>query len=180
MKSYRNNHVGENQSLKLDIKACHDAVVFLSESDFMRSSQSLYEIVFGSYSNTNTYILRRNDESLGPSSSIEDFPDHQNIGIQNSLSCSDYKAFWITWIDGHIKIGSGSTLSENVFADWQDPVPIEVKSIGILTFWGATGEWRIHAEFMKRHETKMRKTNKQIHIMYLFFFHTSIVSKYIF
>ncbi|CAC5408475.1 unnamed protein product [Mytilus coruscus] len=112
----------------------------------MRSSQPLYKIVIGAFSNTKTYLLRRNDDSLDPSSSIKIFPDHPNIGTKNLLSCSDYKAFWISWIDGYIKIGSGSTLNENIFADWQDPVPIEVKSIGICTFWGATGEWKLYVE----------------------------------
>ncbi|CAG2207815.1 unnamed protein product [Mytilus edulis] len=104
-----------------------------------------YSIQLKSYRN-NHVGDNRNDDSLGLSSFFTVNPDHQNIGTQNSLSCSDYKDFWISWLDGHIKIGSGSTLFDNVFADWRDPVPIEVKSIGLLTFWVQTGEWRIHVE----------------------------------
>ncbi|VDI03753.1 Hypothetical predicted protein [Mytilus galloprovincialis] len=146
LQNYGITYVDEMSSLKLEIKSCKDGVVFLSSSELMDSAEPFYEIVFGAYTNTRTYILKRNNDSLLPSSMNEVFPGGQPTHENNTLNCSEFRSFWVSWSGGHIKIGRGPTVGENMFVEWEDPSPTNVRSIGMCTWWGNTGQWKIYVE----------------------------------
>ncbi|CAC5408476.1 unnamed protein product [Mytilus coruscus] len=146
LRNYGITAVDEMSSLKVQIKSCKDGVVFLSSSELMDSAEPFYEIVFGAYTNTRTYLLKRNNDSLLQSSMTEVFQGGLPTEEINTLNCLEFRPFWINWSGGHIKIGRGSTLGVNMFVEWEDPSPSEVRSIGICTWWGNTGEWKIYIE----------------------------------
>ncbi|CAG2207827.1 unnamed protein product [Mytilus edulis] len=144
LRNYGITGVDEMSSLKIQINTCSDGVVFLSSSDLMDSAEPFYEIVLGGFSNTETYILKRNNDSLHPSSmtDIFFFPTEEI----NKLKCSAFRPFWISWSGEHIRIGRGSKIGVNMFVEWGDSSSLKVRSIGICTFWGSTGEWKIYIE----------------------------------
>ena len=37
----------------------------------------------------------------------------------------------------------GDTHGENVFMEWKDPDPIRVNYVGVMTGWGAEGDWEL-------------------------------------
>jgi hypothetical protein len=47
----------------------------------------------------------------------------------------------VAFVDGKIMVSTGTTPGENVFMEYQDPNPITVHWVGVMTGWGAEGNW---------------------------------------
>ena len=37
----------------------------------------------------------------------------------------------------------GTTFGKDIFLQWQDPNPLDVKDFAIMTGWGANGNWDV-------------------------------------
>ena len=40
---------------------------------------------------------------------------------QFNISCTEYKAFWLTWFNGHIQAGAGTVIGQNIEWDFSHP-----------------------------------------------------------
>ncbi|XP_071150577.1 C3 and PZP-like alpha-2-macroglobulin domain-containing protein 8 [Mytilus edulis] len=132
--------LGGITTLTFEAKACGDANTIMSNSDNGNSSKPIYEFIIGGWENQKSAILRRNDDSLTQSS--------QQVVIFNTpdiCKCDEYRQFWISANNGVLMMGKGLIVGINVIAEWTDPDPFTVKSIGIIT-WGGIGEWKVQLE----------------------------------
>ena len=77
------------------VRACHDAIVYLSH-ERMAASDSAYEIAIGTKNNLRTQIRRASDRQV---LADEDTPDIVN--------CSNYRQFWVSWVEGLLQMGTG-------------------------------------------------------------------------
>ena len=59
----------------------------------------------------------------------------------NIFSCTDFRSFWVTWMDGRIALGRGELFGVGEIVAWDDPEPVAVSYMSFLTGWGSTGEW---------------------------------------
>jgi hypothetical protein len=64
------------------------------------------------------------------------------VDTPNVLNCNATVPFWLSWAFGHVKVGHGSIVNEQIFMQWRDPNPMSVSVVSITTGWGATGIWR--------------------------------------
>ncbi|VDI06407.1 Hypothetical predicted protein [Mytilus galloprovincialis] len=127
-------------SLVFEIKACRRAHVLLSSSGVRNSSEPLYEILIGD-GIFNSYIIHRTNDSLHPES--RKYEGFDTVDIQN---CTVYIPFWISWADGEIKLGTGVVVGEHVLGNLTNTDQFEVRSIGVFTDGGKTGNWIIQLE----------------------------------
>ncbi|CAG2232122.1 unnamed protein product [Mytilus edulis] len=98
----------------------------------MSSKENYYEIAFGSDHNFKLRVRRLHQQ-------VESYK-LMHAGV---LDCNEYKAFWISWINGSISIGKGVDRCQNEVLSWHDPNSFSIKSIGVMTGYGSTGEWLV-------------------------------------
>jgi hypothetical protein len=128
-------------------KTCNDAGIYLSNSIGMDSSKPFYELVLGGFAGAKSCIGRRNDDLLLPTSWFAAFPTClQWVNLMDVPVCYEYRPYWISWADGYIQLGRGSVINVNRIAGWTDPNHFEVKSIGIITTWGSSGDWIVRID----------------------------------
>ncbi|XP_077861526.1 uncharacterized protein LOC144341898, partial [Saccoglossus kowalevskii] len=113
-----------------EVKASNDALIGLSEEG--QDMPDMYEIVIGGNKNTQSFIRRC---MLCENEVVEETPD--------ILSADEFRAFYVTWYDGYIKVGKRS---EEPFMEWQDPDPLPVNYVGYTTGWGSEGEFQLCSE----------------------------------
>lgn len=128
-------------TLTFEAKACGAVSIIMSNSDDGDSSKPMYGFIIGGWANRKSSIRKRNDNSLTPGSgqSVDfDTPD--------LCKCDEYRPFWISAINGVLMIGKGLIVGINVIAEWTDPYPFTVRSIGIYTNQNGIGEWKVQIE----------------------------------
>ena len=123
--------VSSATALLIDVTACNDACIALSES---RSNYAVntYEIAIGSWTNTKSVIR------LEPLGSIMD------SATLNVLDCSTPKSFWISWRNGEIRSGQGHNVGENILCSYTHASPYNIRYVSVSTGWSATGQWVIY------------------------------------
>ncbi|VDI17600.1 Hypothetical predicted protein, partial [Mytilus galloprovincialis] len=127
-------------TLTFKVKACHGVRIIMSNSDDGDSSKPMYNFEIGSNKNQRSGFQRRNDDSLTLASKKTVFYDTPGV-----CSCDEYRPFWISVINGVLMIGKGLIVGINVIAEWIDPNPFIIRSIGLIT--GQTlGEWKVQIE----------------------------------
>ncbi|XP_067668468.1 uncharacterized protein [Haliotis asinina] len=57
------------------------------------------------------------------------------------LSATRFRDLWISWDDGVISVGTGTTVGFGRFMSWRDPHPHPIRYIAVSTGWGSTGLW---------------------------------------
>ncbi|CAC5411660.1 unnamed protein product [Mytilus coruscus] len=129
------------ETLTFEVKACQSVTIIMSNSDDGDSSKPMYEFIIGGWSNLKSAIRRRNDDSLTPGS------QHSvKFYTPDLCKCDEYRPFWISAINGVLMIGKGLIVGINVIAEWTDPYPFTVRSIGIYTNHNTIGEWKVQIE----------------------------------
>ncbi|VDI57322.1 Hypothetical predicted protein [Mytilus galloprovincialis] len=128
-------------TITFQVKACQDVSIIMSNSDDKDSSKSMYNFIIGGWTNSKSAIQRRNDDSLTPASQQSVLFDTPNV-----CKCDEYRPFWISAINGVIMMGKGLIVGRNVIAEWTDPNPFTVRSIGIYTIVKNIGEWKVQIE----------------------------------
>jgi len=51
------------------------------------------------------------------------------------------RSFWVSWSSGHIKLGYGGTVDDQLILQWLDPQPLAVGMIAISTGSSSQGAW---------------------------------------
>ncbi|CAC5357190.1 unnamed protein product [Mytilus coruscus] len=117
-------------SFRFQVKSCRAAVVLLSTaSDLM--SPDFYEIFYGGGGNSKTYLSR----NYGSNEAAFNTPD--------LLDCDNMVSLWLSWENGKLQSGTGSILGQNRMMNWNDPSPLDIKGIGIMSAYGYNAEWII-------------------------------------
>ena len=122
--------------IALEIKACRDAHILLSEE--VGQNENAYEIVLG----------QDNDRTI-----IRDLTGGESITLasqntENILHCDREKDFWFSWGHGLLAVGKGNKLYNGVVMFWQND-SYQHKDIKALSF--ASGEQN-GGFFQLRHE----------------------------
>eukprot|EP00947_MAST-08B_sp_MAST-8B-sp1_P002574 g2574.t1 len=129
---------GSSRSITFSVQAVSDAHVAFFP-DFSNqitctkgcgAAMPVYEIVIGGWGNTRSVIRR----SMGGSEQAT----ASTVGILDPAEASD---FWADALNGLVRFGTGSVVGSNVVLQWQDPAPLTMRVVGVMTGWGATGEW---------------------------------------
>ena len=97
------------------------------------SLDAYYEITLGAENNTRTVIQRSDASGL----------TSHYVHTPGVVSGHHFRRFWVTWSDGHIKVGQDA-LSTHAIVDWPDAQSFmhQVHSIGV-TSDGGHGYWVI-------------------------------------
>ena len=65
------------------------------------------------------------------------------VSTNGLLSGDEDVDFWADAKNGHIRLGLGHLVGENLIMDWQDPSPHSATYVGLMTGWGSTGLWTV-------------------------------------
>ncbi|XP_063770568.1 C3 and PZP-like alpha-2-macroglobulin domain-containing protein 8 isoform X2 [Pseudophryne corroboree] len=115
----------------LTVKGHNDAHVALSSGP--HDMAEMIEIVIGGQQNSRTWITT---SKMG-----EPISSANTAAI---LSWDEFRAFWISWKNGHIQVGHGTKGSnDSVIVEWSAAKQPDVKFIGFSTGWGSMGEFKI-------------------------------------
>ncbi|XP_071160709.1 uncharacterized protein [Mytilus edulis] len=121
--------------LIFQLKACKNAYVGLMSGN--TENDPLFEIDFGGYSNSVSFIRAGKDSKLPRL-------------VENSgpiLHCSEYKEFMITWDANTINVYRGLDSSGSLFLSWTSPTTLwPIINIGISTAYTANGNWIFHTQ----------------------------------
>ncbi|XP_077993135.1 C-type mannose receptor 2-like [Glandiceps talaboti] len=115
----------ENSRVTFEVKASNDVHIALSPNDY--DSNPMYEVVIGGWSNTHSAIRR-----CGLCA------EEVYVVTDNIVSATEFRAFWITFVNGKISVGKDG---EPAFMEWTDPDPVDINYIGYTTGWGSNGEF---------------------------------------
>ena len=69
-------------------------------------------------------------------------PNKKEKKVNNILSASEFRDFWISWEGGKLAIGTGRQVGEQEQVSWTDPEPKEVTAISLDTNVNGVLEWQ--------------------------------------
>ena len=124
-------------SLVFQVRATNDASVLLSSSFSTGEGDptvQVYKVVFGGWDNLQ--------------SAIWTFVQGANLVSSSTsglLSGDEYRWLWISWASGRVSVGTGFTVGQAKFMQYEDPCPWAVRWAAVATGFGATGVWQVLA-----------------------------------
>ncbi|XP_077993133.1 macrophage mannose receptor 1-like [Glandiceps talaboti] len=121
----------QNSRVTFEVKAVSDVHIALSPNDTI--IDPMYEVVIGGWSNTQSAIRRCAMCDLEVSVSTIDI-----------LSSTEFRAFWITFVNGKISVGKDR---EPAFMEWTDPDPVTVNYVGYTTGYGSSGDFILCTDY---------------------------------
>ena len=122
------------------MKACGEASIVMSNSEVGDPKKPMYNFIIGGENNTKSAIRRRLDDSLtGTSQRMILFP------TSDVCKCDEYRPFWISAINGELRIGKGRIVGMDAIAGFNYP-HFTVRGIGIYTNQEYIGEWKVQIE----------------------------------
>ena len=121
--------VPDDKAVIFEVDASNDAHVgfFTAKRDL----EEMYVITISGWGNTNSAIRRGHQGT-----------DAVTKPTPGLLSAGRYTRFWADAKDGLVRLGKGNVGGQDVILEWQDPHPLDVESMGLMTGWGARGKWR--------------------------------------
>jgi hypothetical protein len=123
-------NLAPSKHITFSVTARNDAHVgFFSDQ---KSLNEVYEIVIGGWANSQSVIRERH----GSANKVV-------VPTNGLLNGNRAVQFWADALNGLIRLGTGSAVGENILMQWQDPNPHTVSYVGVMTGWGATGQWNI-------------------------------------
>jgi len=64
----------------------------------------------------------------------------------DALNCYQYREFWISWLDGYIRIGTGSRYRWNELIRMPDRKPHPISAVSFSTANGVLGEFEVESD----------------------------------
>ena len=92
-----------------------------------------YEMVIGAYQPPLQSFLIRSGTAG---------PNKKEKKVNNILSASEFRDFWISWEGGKLAIGTGRQVGEQEQVSWTDPEPKEVTAISLDTNVNGVLQWQ--------------------------------------
>ncbi|XP_063397525.1 uncharacterized protein LOC134681817 [Mytilus trossulus] len=121
--------------------SCDYARIYLLETTRNSSDQGIYEIVLYPRTLSEKILVRRSKDGA-----MKDFASTFIPGLLERVDCPNFHPIWIAWENGFFSLGKGLSLYENEVYNWTDPEPFVITSTGIMTSYGASGNWIIYIE----------------------------------
>lgn len=119
-------------SVTFSVKCHNDAHLCLSPVP--EDTDSMLQVFIGGWKNSQSGLrLGKHD-------------DVARVDTPDIVSEEEFRTFWISWDNGHIKVGHGG--DPTPFMTWNSPNPLAVAYLGYTTGWGSCGEWKFHDEAM--------------------------------
>ena len=132
--------LGDDKSVVFTVTAGNDAHLgFFSDT---QSTGEVYEIVLSGWGNTMSTIRPCNQCSNSYAGADASDGRMPTPGL---LSATEARTFWASAVDGLVLFGSGDTVGADEMMRWQDPDHHVASYVGVMTGWGATGEWAVCA-----------------------------------
>ena len=114
--------VSEVDYLLFNVRACAQASVAITKAPYVTENDNCFEVVIGYNDNLQT-VIRTTVGDDGSTVASADTPD--------VLDCNFPRPFWLSWFGGHIKLGQGHVLDEQLLVDYNDG---DVRTIGAKSF----------------------------------------------
>ncbi|XP_013382094.1 uncharacterized protein 5 [Lingula anatina] len=128
-------YIGANDTwVPFVVRSCGDVHIALHPTKNVSSKfqTEAYEIVLGGWGDQKSCIRKKLQGSCLASA--------KTPGI---VSPRKFKYFWISWEDGHIKVGRGNQRDQHMFMDWKDKEPYDLKSLSVSSWPVVPGAaWR--------------------------------------
>jgi hypothetical protein len=140
--SYTHHDVGLHlsqsikKSLLFEVMAPKHVFIALTQHREYFEMNKVYEVEIGGFENTQ-HQLRKNQNGAAPLLSSSTAP--------NLLTALVNRPFWLSWLDGYIRFGTGSVVGENVVMEYKDAQPIPVNWL-TLAGWDVPGNVTVHRE----------------------------------
>ncbi|VDI40696.1 Hypothetical predicted protein [Mytilus galloprovincialis] len=134
--------------------SCDYARIYLLETTRKSSDQGIYEIVLYPQTLPEKNIVRRSKDSV-----INDFSSTFIPGLLERVDCPNFHPIWIAWENGFFSLGKGLSLYEDEVYNGTDPEPFVITSTGIMTSYGASGNWIIYIEGEEALELKVENVD---------------------
>ncbi|VDI60564.1 Hypothetical predicted protein, partial [Mytilus galloprovincialis] len=136
------NKYGQSGNSLIFKYSCDGARIYLLETTSKSTDQGIYEILLYPKSFQEKIIVRRNKDGV--------FKDIANSfipgGLLERVDCPNFHPIWMAWENGFFSLGKGLSLYEDEVYNWADPEPFVITSTGIMTSYGASGNWIIYIE----------------------------------
>lgn len=117
----------------INVQACRGAKLLLAAD--VQIKERAYEVIFDN--NGNELVVK---EPIAGGVVIE----RANTG--KLLDCNSIKTFWVSWLDGYIKVGEGDKFNRNIKIATKQIKPHPVAALGFSTDNGTTGQWYLYGE----------------------------------
>lgn len=117
----------------VNIQSCGAAKLLLAAD--VQVKERAYEVIFDN--NGNELVVK---EPVAGGVVIE----RANTG--KLLACDVVKTFWVSWLDGYIKVGEGDKFNRNIKITTKQTKPHPVAALGFSTNNGTTGHWYLYGE----------------------------------
>ena len=124
-----------HKNIAFSVLTCQDARIALAPTtDF---TSLMYDVGLAVWRNTRSVIRTVFGD------------DNKNAALNNEsniVNCTEFRDFWVSWTDNHIKSGKGLVVGQDILVSYDDShsPKYEVNFIGISTGWGAPGTWVIY------------------------------------
>jgi Farnesoic acid 0-methyl transferase len=112
------------------LTACYDASILLSQMQLATGSKA-HEIRLGTYWNTKSSFH----------ADITDSGYYTEVDTPGILNCDEPRAFWLSFGDGLINIGTGPQIGINSFLSYNST--LDIRYLSFTTNNNATGNWMI-------------------------------------
>ena len=110
--------LGASRAITFSVVAKHDARVGFFSSKKINSA--VYEVVISGLKNTQSVIHHQGTDRV----------TQATAGL---LDATTKKYFWADAANGLVRLGTGSTVGQNVLMQWQDPNPYVVDHVGLMS-----------------------------------------------
>lgn len=119
-------------SVSFSVQCSNDAHLCISPVD--HDSEAMLQVFIGGWKNQESGLR------LG----LENKQDLARVDTPDICSSEEFRKFWISWDDGHVKVGHCGDLTP--FMEWRGPQPLAAAYLGFTTCWGSCGQWKFHDE----------------------------------
>ena len=121
----------QHNEIQFGVKGCNDAHILLSNNLYDSTSENIYEIVIGGYSNTLTDIRHGHDGIV------------LQVSTPQIMKCDQFTMFWLSWDEeGSITFGTGLVHTHQMM-QYTMPEPTLYRYASFSTYITAALEYRI-------------------------------------